>query len=299
MSKKAVPDAWDDDWENSADHEPVSSQPAVENSPQILSKSQRLARHHEENRRLWNSAESSQTFHFLEARSDVPLKTEFKPAMTVLSRKPAPKIVQASDPVAGIARLKVEDENWDEEEDVQKKNTPTPEEQRQRAQREFAEKQRRYEEVRQRLFGTPDSGSPNSSPGTVTPPKVSPSPDSGRGNSRGGRGGGRGRGRGGRGGSHSGSRPASPALSGAPRGGRASREGSHDREGSSNRQLYDPISSPKPSSVFLQKRESRAGPAGMSSSPGPGDQQPIRAPRGPDGSGRGGFGFAPRGGRGG
>lgn len=53
-----------------------------------------------------------------------------------------------------------------------------------------------------------------------------------------------------------------------------------------NRQLYDPNESIKPDNLRIQKKEAT-----------PNEIQPIREPKGPDASGRGGFGFAPRGGR--
>ncbi|KAL9130989.1 MAG: hypothetical protein Q9217_000978 [Psora testacea] len=52
------------------------------------------------------------------------------------------------------------------------------------------------------------------------------------------------------------------------------------------RQLFDPNDSAKPDNLRLQKKEAV-----------PNTMQPVREPRAPDGSGRGGFGFAPRGGR--
>lgn len=55
--------------------------------------------------------------------------------------------------------------------------------------------------------------------------------------------------------------------------------------------LFDPSYSAKPDSVYLQRRE-KGVPEGKE-----GEIQPIRSPRGPDGSGRGGFGFEPRGGK--
>jgi hypothetical protein len=50
----------------------------------------------------------------------VPLKTEFKPALKVLSRKP---VVQKVDPVSGLAKMTLDDE---EDEEEQNKDTPTP-----------------------------------------------------------------------------------------------------------------------------------------------------------------------------
>jgi hypothetical protein len=55
------------------------------------------------------------------------------------------------------------------------------------------------------------------------------------------------------------------------------------------RDLYDPSYIPRPESSYMQRRAEN----GYSSpSLRATDIQPIRAPRGPDGSGRGGFGFA-------
>lgn len=56
--------------------------------------------------------------------------------------------------------------------------------------------------------------------------------------------------------------------------------------GNRNRQLFDANETPKPEALRSQLRGS--GNDGM---------QPIREPKAPDGSGRGGFGFLPRGGR--
>ena len=53
-----------------------------------------------------------------------------------------------------------------------------------------------------------------------------------------------------------------------------------------NRQLFDPNESTKPDALRMQKQDL-----------GSNAIEPIREPRAPDGSGRGGFGFAPRGGR--
>ena len=63
--------------------------------------------------------------------------------------------------------------------------------------------------------------------------------------------------------------------------------------GNKNRQLFDPSYTAKSDSVYVQKKET---PTGLGR-PILSEQQPIRSPRGPETSGRGGFGFAPRGGR--
>lgn len=53
--KSAVPDAWDDDWEAQADSLPNDPEPpAAEPAPST--KAERLARHVESNRKLWESA---------------------------------------------------------------------------------------------------------------------------------------------------------------------------------------------------------------------------------------------------
>lgn len=197
--------------------------------------------------------EAPQNFNFLDARKDVPLKTEFKPAVKVLSRKPAPKVVARNDPVSGIEKLTIEDDEEDSEEDL-KKNLMSLEERKIKAQREREEKQRKYEEVRGRLFGTSGPGSGTSSPGNVTPPKGG---EAKRGpKNKGGRDG----------------RPSSSA-------------------GTKSRHLYDPSYTVKPDSVYVQKRDAEQPNAEQK------EEQPVRAPRGPDGSGRGGFGFAARGGK--
>ena len=203
-----------------------------------------------------------ETFHFLAARDNVPLKAEFKPALKVLSRKPAPKVVSRQDPVTGLSQMTIEDE--EEEDEEAKKNQPTPEELRLKAQREREEKQRKYEEVRARLFGTSDTGSGNSTPGTITPPTQI---EDGRGN--------RGKSRG--------------------RGGGSRQEGRRPDTQGGTRELYDPNYTPKLGSSTTPRRVQDTSSSGRSTPRG--EEQIIRAPRGPDGSGRGGFGFAKRGGK--
>lgn len=179
----------------------------------------------------------------------MPLKQEFKPALKVLSRKP---IVQRIDPATGLARLTLDD---DDDEEEQKKNQPTPEELRLKAQREREEKQRRYDEARARILGTPSGVS---TPGSVTPPTE---------DGKEGRGKGRGR--------------------------KADRQDIRRPDSqSSTKELFDPNYAPK-SGVAVQKR---SGDSSRSARQAPrDDEQLIRSPKGPDGSGRGGFGFASRG----
>lgn len=181
--------------------------------------------------------------------------------MKVLSRKPAPKVIARTDPISGMEQLTLEDDEDDDGEDMTK-TTMTMEERQQKAQREREEKQRKYEEVRERLFGTGTSGttSGSRSPGQVTPPKVGSNEE------------------------------------GKPRG---RSKGSQDTRPSPSvdsrtRHLYDPSYTVKPESVYVQRREALTSASGRSI---PIEEQLIRTPRGPDGSGRGGFGFASRGGK--
>lgn len=193
------------------------------------------------------------------------------------------------DPATGVANMRIQDDSDEED----KKPQETLEEIRARQQREREEKQRRYDEARAKIFGDsagtggmPKGGSGRSSgattPGTTTPPRS------------GGERRGRGRGRGG--------------LRGSDRSVRHDRTESGDRQrqketnqsgGASLRDegrdgnLYDPGFSPKPTIPS----ESRSGAFTPSRSTQRTDNLVIRAPRGPDGSGRGGFGFARGGGR--
>jgi len=61
MPKDKVPDAWDDDWEAQADR--AESEPAPEPEPQApvsMTRAERLAKHAEEQRKLWESAYDTQ-----------------------------------------------------------------------------------------------------------------------------------------------------------------------------------------------------------------------------------------------
>jgi hypothetical protein len=229
------------------------------------------------------SSETPQTFHFLEAKSSVPLKQEFKPAVTVLSRRPQNASRQAGpsgvgSATAGIARLGLNADRKDlsdSEDEANRAPELTPEERQAKALRDREEKQRKYEEVRERLFGSSSNpGSGTSSPGTTTPPPSSSSrqyQNSGEGRNR-----------------------------GRNRGGARDRDRENHREkrnspGSSGRsgQLYDPGYSAKPNPPYLQRKERQYTERSDSEQQAP--RQPTRSPRGPDGSGRGGFGFSPRG----
>jgi len=55
--RKKLPDAWEDDWETAADKvddERPPPAPAQQTAP--LSKAERLAKHQETNRKIWESA---------------------------------------------------------------------------------------------------------------------------------------------------------------------------------------------------------------------------------------------------
>jgi hypothetical protein len=187
--------------------------------------------------------------------------------MKVLSRKPAPQMIAKKDPVTGIAQLKLEDED---DEGREANEIPlTAEEIRVRQQKEREEKQRRYDEARAKIFGDSNPPSGTSTPGSVTPPNGS----EGRQNHRV-----KGRGRGG--GNRSETRQDS--------------QGRQPHSGQPGaRELYDPNYSPKPG-FKLQKRDTESSSPGAHTPPCE-EHQAIRAPRGPDGSGRGGFGFSRRG----
>lgn len=207
----------------------------------------------------------------MSATSTVPLATPFKPAVKLLSRKPAPKMVSRKDPITGLEEMTLVDDDLDQDE--AKEPQPTPEEIRMRQQREHEEKQRRYEEARAKIFGESNPSSGQSTPGNVTPPQG--------GDSRRGRGG-RGRGRGGY---QNNNRPDDqsrrPVTTQPP----------------GTRELFDPSYTPKPGSG-AQKRNGDGSPQTNSRSGTPRDEdQIIRTPRGPDASGRGGFGFPRRGGK--
>ncbi|KAI1807268.1 hypothetical protein F4811DRAFT_506283 [Daldinia bambusicola] len=301
-----VPDAWeDDDWEVQADKAATTqdeSTSQLQPQPQPrLSKAERLAQHAESNKKLWESAEAPpETFHYLAARSDPPLATGFKPAVKVLSRKPT------ADPGA-------RGRDDDDENEKSKKPQLTPQEIQLKQQREREEKQRRYNEARAKIFGTSTAqnnthlagggvagvGGSNPSSGASTPGAVTP-PRSAEGRGPRGRGARGGRGGGGGGHRHNESRGERDKDSNAQR--------PSSQSGGGGRDLYDPNYSPKPG-FQLERRGNSNNHINNSNSDGgaplyrrstPRDEdQVIRAPRGPDGSGRGGFGFAKRGAKGG
>ncbi len=263
-------------------------------------------------------SESSESFHFLTAKDTVPLKMEFKPAVKVLSRKPVPTIAKpppsssgTKDVASGVAQLRVnEGESDNDDDDGTKKEQLSAEERRLKAQRDREEKQRRYEEARERLFGSSNNLSGNSTPGDVTPPRAPggggsrPGTAGGddEGNSSGG-GNRRGRGRGGRG---TGAGAGVTRESKQTRARNPQRDKEKEGKKQQQQQLFDPGYTVKPDSVYVQRRmgagvetkeaQSTVGAIEESGEPQQQQQPPtIRAPRGPDGSGRGGNGFTVRG----
>ncbi|KAM0463859.1 hypothetical protein ACHAO4_000583 [Trichoderma viride] len=279
-----VPNAWDDDdWEAQAD---TSDSKQSQAAPQPnLSRQQRMQQHAEANRRLWESADSKDTFHYVEAAGGgVPLTPAFKPQVKVLSRKP---VIAKKDPVTGLSQLSLDDDDASGAPQVQM----TPDEIRAKQKRDREEKQRRYDEARAKIFGESAPSSRGSSPGTgtVTPPRMD-----GRGAYRG-----RGRGRGGGYNNNNNNNNNSNVSS------NVSSEGSGQQfeprrpanQPSSRRELFDPSSAPRPDSLRRGGREGSGSDSSMRGQAGRDEHQAIRAPRGPDGSGRGGFGFAQRGNR--
>ncbi|RBR23847.1 uncharacterized protein FIESC28_03316 [Fusarium coffeatum] len=273
-----VPDAWEDDWETQADK--MANKPEQPAPQAPLSKAERLAQHAEQNRKLWESADAPPTFNYYEtSTSGVSLNTTpFKPQVKVLSRKP---VIAKRDAAAGMSGLSLDDEN-----DPKKEVPMSPEEIRAKQKRDREEKQRRYEEARAKIFGESNPSSGASSPGAVTPPKADGYT-------------GRGRGRG-RGGYRNNETRQFENRQPDSRGFDAPRR--MQNVSGSGRELFDPNHSPKPEQVS-QRRQPEYSSPGRSTTPRDGQQQtqpqaPIRAPKGPDGTGRGGFGFTQRGGKG-
>ncbi|KAL2125090.1 hypothetical protein VTJ04DRAFT_1455 [Mycothermus thermophilus] len=271
-----IPDAWDDDdWEEKADRaaKERSKAPAPQPEPP-MTRAALLAKHREEQRKLWESADSPDEPPILPpSGNDIPFSTVFKPPVKLLSRKPTPQILAKRDPATGLEQLSIRDD--DEEKDDENREA-RKQETAEEIQKRLEEKQRRYEEARARIFGDSEPSSGQSTPQRTGTPQSGGGSDGGRPNHRG-----RGRGRGGRG-----------------RGDLDRRaQGTHQQQSGSNgtRELYDPNYSPK-LGFNLQRRGDGAGQPGRGRGNGAREEdQIIRAPRGPDGSGRG-FGFARRGG---
>jgi len=258
----AVPDAWDDDWQNVVDVSQALTVPRLHTyisqktparpkaAPVMLSRAERKAQHAEANRQLWEAAESHEQPYFLEAKNNIPLKEEIKPQLKVLSRKPQPMNLASRSGGAPI------EDDEDSEEEACRKNAESLAERQRKAAIEREEKQRKYAEVRERLFGPTAATREFAESGSKSP--------AGRDSRQGSR-----KGRGGRGGSHANS----------------SAEQSPARHAQASKQLFDPSLSSKPRGLEVARSVT------------PKDEQPIRQPRGPDSSGRGGFGIALRGGR--
>lgn len=268
-----------------------------------VTKAQRRAAQAEFNRQLWaeayvckspkktdmltrqfTSRDAPQTFHYLESKSEVPLKQEFKPAVTVLSRRPQIASRNGDAATAGISALSLGPDGkelYDSDEEANKPPEMTPEERHAKALKDREEKQRKYEEVRERLFGsssTPGSGA--SSPGGTPPPSrhQSSGGDGNRGRGRN-RGGGRDRD------SNNREKRDSPGNN----------SNNNNNNAGKQRQLYDPNYAAKSNSAYIQRRDRPQSSTERSDTEQQVPKQPIRTPRGPDGNGRGGFGFGPRG----
>ncbi|KAJ5934931.1 hypothetical protein N7466_004478 [Penicillium verhagenii] len=287
-----VPDAWDDDWEPRADALANDPTPPTEKKVSSkVTKAQRRAQQAEFNRQLWAEAyvlfaedeiignpnsdsisysETPQTFHFVEARPDVPLKQDIKPAVTLLSRRPQLATRQSRNSgidgaTTGLRHLGLDAADDDSEDEADKAPEPTFEERQAIALKNREEKQRKYEEARERLFGSPSANNSGaSSPGSTTPPRQQ-------------FGEGRGKGKG--------------------RGGNSHQKRDSSAASSKSKHLYDPTTSARSSGSHLQRRD-RPGdrsdsekPSSPASPASPAPQQPTRHPRGPDASGRGGFKF--------
>lgn len=162
-----------------------------------------------------------------------------------------------------MGKLSLDDEDSEEEE--RRKAAESFAERQVRAQKEREEKQRKYQEVRDRLFGSPTSASDEAqSRSSSKAGQQSTSRNSSRGKVR-----------------------------AVGRGNADSQVTSADQSPArgqiQQRQLYDPNHATKPNSLYAQRS------SGGSRPETPAEGQHIRAPKGPDGSGRGGFGFASRG----
>lgn len=257
----------------------TSEEPAPKKPTSKITKAQRRRQQLEFNRQLWEEAEGPrQPNYFLETRGVVPKADQFKPPPRLLSRKAPPLPTELN---GGDAGGSSGDDGEEDEKD--KKKQLTIEEQR--ALRE--EKQRKYEERRLELFGSASTGkgavgSATSSPSGTPPNSRSATPNRSRGRAGGGGGGAGGGGRK----AELQQRPSSSAssLSSKP----SSNAPGPAPSATGKKELYDPSYTPKPepASAYVGKSESRENVI-----------VPIRSPRGPDGSGRGGFGFAPRGGK--
>jgi hypothetical protein len=252
----SVPSAWDDDFDNTTttNHKITSS--STSSKPTLLSRHDRRAAHLATNASLWSTAESShptptdflalQTASTSRVAAPPPSVTAFKPALKVLSRKPTTG-----------NKVQAQQDEEDSEDEARRLADLSLSERKQKAATEREDKERRYREVRARLFGEAE----------VTTDALKTSSINGR------RGGARG-GRLGRGGNST----ATSSADQSPARGEVRQP--------AQKVLYDPSYTPKPviPAEYTITRRSSPKPA----------IQPVRQPRGPDASGRGGFGFAGR-----
>jgi hypothetical protein len=56
VKKTAVPDAWDDDWESQADKADEAGKTGIAEEQAQTSKAERLAKHTETNKQIWETA---------------------------------------------------------------------------------------------------------------------------------------------------------------------------------------------------------------------------------------------------
>lgn len=208
------------------------------------------------------TSEAPESFHFLETSRKPPLKSDFKPAVRLLSRKPAEL---AKTKVS--SRLDHGDED-DSEEEARKEQERTFAERQSRAQREREEKQKKYAETRERLFGSPTptpATAEGSSSGRTSPSRKPRTTKS----------------------------TGTTSKSGQSTGGRNSpNDQSPVRSAPQQaRQLFDPSYGAKPNSTYVQKRDI---PEGEKSKTPKVEDQHIRTPRRPDSGGQAGFGIAQR-----
>lgn len=286
----SVPDAWDDEWSNTADvrliSSPFSANPGQTQQPETKklstkqTKAQKRAAQAEFNRQIWAEAETPQeTNYFLESRNVIPLRQEFKAAPTLLSRKgpivqKKPKPVDAS--LEGLTLNEKEESSEDEDETVAQ--LKALEAAKVQAAKEREEKQKKYEERRLELFGPTNSQQPQksgeSSP-NLTPPGSRSATPRGR----------RGRGRGQHGRKESQlqgqNQNVLPTQLSQPQ----SRLSQPVQQGQyaqvqQPKEVYDPGYAPKPAIMRREPQNKEA--------------QPVREPKAPDGSGRGGGGFVQR-----
>lgn len=179
--------------------------------------------------------------------------------MTVLSRKPA-TVLAKRDPTNPMAALSLQDED-DSEEEARRKRDAELEERQRKAKLEREEKVRKYAEARERIMGSSAPTSPK--------PSAADSRESsqGRSDSR------RQRGPGARTGQQEQSLQSGSRHS--------------PRSGTPASQLFDPEDMTR---RILRKDNSRS----ADGSTTPREGEPVRQPRGPEASGKGGFGFANR-----